>query len=509
MFAKFFISKSAFYAVVIYLVAIPLACAQSLNDIKYTDDMWTDDYRMLENSDPYYLTKDQEFPIPPPFENDRPETKEELRIVKYLEKEMRTPEIVKRIFDEQDGRSDLIFGLGEDIPENVETMVNDLRYEATYDSYHFIYRTKRQFKRARPYQLDPELTLVTPVRETPAYPSGHSAIAWMAGRVFSYIDTKNRLEYTRLAGDVGLRRTITGIHYPSDSEASRLLVDQIFDALLEKPEFRKQMDEAKASYEALGPEKEAEAEDAVLALKNLRHPEDKWDADYLAVIDRGTSFLGAEVKIDIEPPPANDSNETMRELVLLREYGAVYRTPDQVDKILDENGRSSELLAGGPLIEPFYDNDVLWESLWPQAYQDVTYFLMLAKRQYDRPRPTQLDPDLGTVIDAPQHASYPSGHAVHMPMLAHILGAIDPAHKEDYKQMAFEIARRREFAGIHYPSDTQAGIKLTDDVFEKLMQVPEFVQEIEKARAEFGQDTAKVQKDVHKEDASEEDLHKL
>jgi membrane-associated phospholipid phosphatase len=123
--------------------------------------------------------------------------------------------------------------------------------------------------------------------------------------------------------------------------------------------------------------------------------------------------------------------------------------------------------------------------LWPKAYKEVTYYLMNSKMHYKRARPNQLDTTLTTVFEVPHHASYPSGHAAHSRLLANVLGWIDGKNALEYKKMAMDIGRRREIAGVHYPSDTAAGIALADAVFLELMKVPSFKIEMDKAKEEF------------------------
>ena len=43
--------------------------------------------------------------------------------------------------------------------------------------------------------------------------------------------------------------------------------------------------------------------------------------------------------------------------------------------------------------------------------------------------------------------------------------------------MAWRIARNREIAGLHYPSDTDAGTRLALQVFSKLSTIPLFADE--------------------------------
>jgi len=96
-----------------------------------------------------------------------------------------------------------------------------------------------------------------------------------------------------------------------------------------------------------------------------------------------------------------------------------------------------------------------------------TFVAMYFKNQYSRPRPSQLCPALLPPIEIPGHASFPSGHSTQAHLMA--LCMIDVFNQlpqpntmntmvDDLWTLADCIARNREIAGLHYPSDTGAGI---------------------------------------------------
>jgi membrane-associated phospholipid phosphatase len=90
------------------------------------------------------------------------------------------------------------------------------------------------------------------------------------------------------------------------------------------------------------------------------------------------------------------------------------------------------------------------------------------KDVYQRPRPTQLCPALLPPIGVPGHASYPSGHSTQAHLMAlsmaQVFATIPAAAPltADLIALADRIARNREIAGVHYPSDSAAGVKLAE-----------------------------------------------
>ena len=100
------------------------------------------------------------------------------------------------------------------------------------------------------------------------------------------------------------------------------------------------------------------------------------------------------------------------------------------------------------------------------------------KSKWKRPRPSQLDKDLEPAILVPAHHSYPSGHATQASLTAEALKHVMPNHLNKVwphiDHVANEIAANREWAGVHYKSDTDAGKQLGKDIWEKVKNIPLF-----------------------------------
>jgi membrane-associated phospholipid phosphatase len=122
----------------------------------------------------------------------------------------------------------------------------------------------------------------------------------------------------------------------------------------------------------------------------------------------------------------------------------------------------------------------------PAAYPETTKVLAIAsligtfvamyfKYLYRRPRPSQLCPALLPPIEVPGHASFPSGHSTQAHLMALSMNQVlsglpqQPTMGDDLWTLADRIARNREIAGLHYPSDTAAGVAIAQTVFAKLM----------------------------------------
>ncbi len=94
---------------------------------------------------------------------------------------------------------------------------------------HKITYYKRLYNRARPAQVAPEIVdaLYSTTANTPAYPSGHAFQAYYAAKLLSKWDPARKKEWEDIAERCANIRIIAGLHYPSDRDFARRLVDKL------------------------------------------------------------------------------------------------------------------------------------------------------------------------------------------------------------------------------------------------------------------------------------------
>ena len=96
------------------------------------------------------------------------------------------------------------------------------------------YNLKFKFNRPRPEQLAPFYgininVIKTTTHQTPAYPSGHTTYGFTIAHVLSDMYPLHRDEFFSQAKLVALARCLQGVHYPSDNEASMMLVKAVWE----------------------------------------------------------------------------------------------------------------------------------------------------------------------------------------------------------------------------------------------------------------------------------------
>ena len=135
--------------------------------------------------------------------------------------------------------------------------------------------------------------------------------------------------------------------------------------------------------------------------------------------------------------------------------------------------------------------DPNFESKYPRTYavlkeadHDGRIINSVLKNENGRLRPYVQHPVLVTPLFMVPDFSYPSGHASGSELQARILGKLFPLRAEDLLKRARQGADSRVVAGVHYASDTEAGLVLGDLLFDQFEANPKFVSELSAAAKE-------------------------
>lgn len=198
-------------------------------------------------------------------------------------------------------------------------------------------------------------------------------------------------------------------------------------------------------------------------------PANGWDPGMESVAELPNFF---EIKgwreLDIDRPP--DPAQTRLELDELLIKQAKMQDP------VERQIRLPEIQLEAENDTPYYQRvltptpsgsfaatNVLIEAMSQLGTVVVCYY----KKKFMRPRPTQIEPRLRPPIDVPAWAAYPSGHSLQNFLIAQALATV--VHSDELTIQLFDIAQRvaenREYAGLHYKSDTEAGKKLATMMF--------------------------------------------
>jgi acid phosphatase (class A) len=160
------------------------------------------------------------------------------------------------------------------------------------------------------------------------------------------------------------------------------------------------------------------------------------------------------------------------------------RTPEDVARIKAEGQLSPYLFAS--VLGPSFKPDALpaTDAMLKRVSADAASVIGQAKAIWDRKRPWVVDERITPCIPKPADASYPSARTVRSHVWASVLGELFPAKKDQLLAAADQVAKNRIEAGVHYPSDIEAGKKLGLAIAAKIIATPAFKSDLTAARAE-------------------------
>ncbi|MEY2879593.1 MAG: hypothetical protein RLZZ15_1973 [Verrucomicrobiota bacterium] len=123
-------------------------------------------------------------------------------------------------------------------------------------------------------------------------------------------------------------------------------------------------------------------------------------------------------------------------------------------------------------------------ALLKAATDDTRPPIDAAKQLHARARPFKIDGRVQPCIDLPAGDSYPSGHGFGAHFRAAILAEIFPGKRAQLEERAHRIAWGRVLAGVHFPSDVEAGRRLAEASVAELQKSAAFRAALEACRAE-------------------------
>ncbi len=224
------------------------------------------------------------------------------------------------------------------------------------------------------------------------------------------------------------------------------------------------------------------------------YPPAAWNPDLAQLVDQETYYVtqtwARSVQLD-EPPPTSSG-----ECLLVAEK-VKQCTADRLKDICEQNRGSwlnvvwplIQLLPGSTGIKQPEELRAKWPAVWEMVHSavwDLQPGLYQLKTHFMRGRPTH-DCGIQPLILLPGHPSYPGGHAAQAHTAALLLGQLftgandDPRLRGALVHAAQEVALNRVYAGVHYPSDSEAGFLLAVQFVALLKQNSMFIDVMDQA----------------------------
>jgi acid phosphatase (class A) len=209
-----------------------------------------------------------------------------------------------------------------------------------------------------------------------------------------------------------------------------------------------------------------------------------WGADFLSLfylVDFAQERWQNLVVTDENQPPAPGSDKEQQEFdELIRMYDEE-RAALMPEIVAQDTGFPEHFVHLLGMTEKTHPKTFLVLKIAAWCGQTAMVYF---KKQKKRLRPSQVMPALFPPVDF-LHPSWPSGHSTVSHLMARCAAAVRPEMEGVLTRLANQIGRNREVAGLHFASDTNAGIELADKLFAIIRGIPSIQQAIDDAKTEW------------------------
>lgn len=186
----------------------------------------------------------------------------------------------------------------------------------------------------------------------------------------------------------------------------------------------------------------------------------------------------------LAPPPAGGSVEEQQDLAAVLEVQR-RRSPEDVREAKADAEvsvlRFAAVLGPGLTVARVPRTAALIQ----QVGREASAIVQVAKQHWQRPRPFEVSSEVRPVVEVPRNGSYPSGHAVFGNLTAIVLASMVPEKRVELFRRGWRYGENRIVAGLHFPSDTEAGRIAAAAFAAVLFQDPAFKAEFAAAKAEL------------------------
>lgn len=185
----------------------------------------------------------------------------------------------------------------------------------------------------------------------------------------------------------------------------------------------------------------------------------------------------------LAPPPARGSKEAKADMEAVLRAQA-QRTPRRVKEAKAD--RKDNVLRFADVFGSKFTADALplTTAFFAKVVEDRGLIVDAAKAFWHNPRPSAVNPAVKPIFPPPEADSYPSGHATFAYLAAIILADMVPEKAPQLFARAAEFAHNRVVAGMHYPSDIEAGRISATVIAAVMMLNPVFRQDFAAVKAE-------------------------
>ena len=323
---------------------------------------------------------------------------------------------------------------------------------AIYDATILAWKEKIKYKRKRPQDADPSVKPVINAPLTFSYPCEHSVTAAAAATVLAYFMPEKGDSILKLAHAASQSRVDAGVQYPSDIEAGWKLGEQVARLIIEKAK--------KDGY------------DKVYQGEINKDPK-KWTGAFAMGIKLPLMTPMVLRSADqFRPVPPPDFESEMKDLKNFKQnfrsrslaYYWANNGPEVWSDLASQKMFEYRMSDDAPAVARIY-------AALNIAFHEMSIAVFDAKYAYWGIRPNQYDSTYKPLIMTPPFPGYPSGHAAGAGTTAAVLTYFFPADAKQFKQLAQDCADSRFYAGIHFRTDNETGLRMGEALGKYIAEV--------------------------------------
>jgi hypothetical protein len=336
---------------------------------------------------------------------------------------------------------------------------------AQFEALKVAWAYKYQYNRPSPSRVDGGVQALAPASDLPAYPSEDAVLSGVSTEMLRLLFPASIEEITRKAGEQREAALLSGRAAPSDIAAGLALGRAVAAVFV-----------ARAGADGMGAAAGTPAQWQALADAATARGETPWISQetprrppMLPNFGQVRAWMMTPTDIVNErpaAPPSTSSAQMQQELAEVR---------DTVQNLSREQMAIAYKWndGAGTYTPPGHWNDIATEYIRDARFSEVRaarVFALLnvamhdgavgcwdAKFTYFNPRPSQLDPNIKTIIGLPNFPAYSSGHSTYSAAAASVLGYVFPGSTSEFDAMADEAGLSRLYGAIHYRSDIENG----------------------------------------------------
>lgn len=200
---------------------------------------------------------------------------------------------------------------------------------------------------------------------------------------------------------------------------------------------------------------------------------------------REANYVTSKIMLErvLAPPPAPDSKAQEADLK------AVLDAQRKRSKSEVEASRADAQISAfriGDVLGPKFtaENLPFTAQFLRRATADMGDAISSAKKHFNRTRPYNASNKVKPTIDPPGGGSYPSGHSAFAYLNGILIAAMVPERASEIWTRAEQYANHRVVAGVHFPTDVDAGRVSASVIANALFQEPKFLEDLQRATSE-------------------------